>query len=602
MRQREARHYPQGFTLIETLVGIALFAIIGSGIFGIFTNLSRLNKVGQIKAAQAAVGKEYLEIARNLSYGDIGVSGGIPSGILPASQTVTRGVNQFNLRYTIRNIDDPFDGTIGGSPNDTSPADYKQVAVEVTCVNCGATTPPAAKFSTYMAPKNLESNTNNGALLIQVLNANGQPVAGANVHIANSQIIPPVNLNDTTNNNGILIIVDAPPGNESYHVVASKAGYSTDQTYSPTDPAVINPVKLDATVIAQQVTPLSLVIDKLSNLNVASINSSCAAVANVNFNLAGSKLIGTNPDVYKYRQDLSTGATGIKNLTAIEWDSYNLTLNDSTYESTGFIPLPPINLAPDSTQDVKIVVRAATPHSLLVIVKDGSTQLPLSGAAVRLTKSGYDQTLLTNRGYLRQSSWKKGPGQANFTDPQMYWSDDGNVEVSNQNYGIILKKVGSNYVSSGLLISSTFDTVSATNFSTIAWQPGDQPGGVGADPVKFQIATNNDNVTWNFIGPDGTGNTYYTTPGETINNLHNNQRYLRYKIMLATADTSKTPNVADIAVTYIATCTPPGQTFFTSLSSADYTLEVSLTGYQTSTTTVDMTPNWSQTIVNLMPL
>lgn len=593
---------PGGITLIETIIGIAIFAIIGSGIFSTYTGLSRLSKMSQIKVALAAVGSEYLEITRNLSYTSLGVSGGIPSGVLPANQTVTRGINQFNVHYLIRSIDDPFDGTVNGSPHDSSPADYKQVTVEVSCLSCGLQSLAPQKFSTYIAPKNLESNTNNGALVIQVIDANGQPLPGANVHIANTHVSPVINFDDITNNDGLLQIVDAPPANQAYHIVVTKAGYSTDQTYDPSDLVVINPIKIDATVVAQQVTQLTFAIDKVSLLNVSSINQSCSAVPNIAFNLTGSKLIGLNPNVYKYNQNLTTGATGTAALNNLEWDTYNLTVNDTNYESIGFIPLLPINLAPNSSQDQKIVIHSKSPHSLLTVVKDASSQLPLSGASVHLTKPGYDETIITSRGYLRQTSWKDGPGQTSFIDEEKYFSNDGHINDNNPAGEIRLKKTGRYYDLSGTLISSTFDAGAATNFATIGWQPGDQPAGVGATPVKMQIATNTDNTTWNFIGPDGTANTYYTVPGQTVSSLHNGDRYLRYKVILSTENSSKTPNISDISVTYVSTCSPPGQAFFTGLSSATYTLQVSLDGYQTATTTADLSPDWTKTEVNLIPL
>jgi len=42
-----------------------------------------------------------------------------------------RDNTSFNVETIIRNIDDPFDGTIGGDPNDTSPSDYKLAEIEM---------------------------------------------------------------------------------------------------------------------------------------------------------------------------------------------------------------------------------------------------------------------------------------------------------------------------------------------------------------------------------------------------------------------------------------------------------------------------------------
>ena len=70
---------------------------------------------------------EELEVARNLPYEDVGILNGVPAGVISQTKTVSRNNVDFNLTATVRNIDHPFDGTIGGNPNDTSPADYKLV-------------------------------------------------------------------------------------------------------------------------------------------------------------------------------------------------------------------------------------------------------------------------------------------------------------------------------------------------------------------------------------------------------------------------------------------------------------------------------------------
>ncbi|MDP3986332.1 MAG: prepilin-type N-terminal cleavage/methylation domain-containing protein [Candidatus Veblenbacteria bacterium] len=591
----------RGITLIETLVGIAIFVVIAGGLYSTYIQLIKLTKVVRLRVAATAIANQYQEIARNLTYADVGIPGGIPTGVLPASQVASRDGATFTARYTVRNVDDPFDGTIGGNPNDTSPADYKLVMVEVSCMSCDAPGVLAAT-ATHLSPKNLETSTNNGALFIQVIDADGQPVAVADVHVENTTLIPPVSFDETTNNDGLLQLVDVPPALESYRIIASKAGYSTERTYAPNDPLVINPIKLDATVIIQQVTQITFTIDKVSQLNVASITSTCSAIPSLDFHLQGTKLIGMLPDIYKYDQALVTDGNGLLTLNNMEWDAYNPTLTDADYDLLGTIPLLPLNLAPDTTQDLRFVVQPSNPHSFLVIVRDIGTQLPLSGASVHLTKPSYDETLLTNRGYFRQTSWKDGPGQDDFVNSEMYFSDDSNIDINKPVGEVKLKKTGNTHAPSGELISSTFDAGTATNFATIEWQPGDQPPESGATPIRFQIATNNDNTTWNFQGPDGTDSTYYMVTGETISAAHNGDRYLRYKLFLSTEDDGHTPNLADVAITFVSSCIPPGQAFFTGLTSATYDLEVSLTGYEISTTSADLSPAWTSATIDLIPI
>ena len=483
LHPRQTRLHRRGVTLIETIIGIGVFVLVAGGLYSSYLGLLRLTQVSRIRVAATAVATQYLEVVRNLPYASVGVQSGIPVGVLPTQQNATRDGFAFVVRYTVRNVDDPFDGTIGGTPHDTTPADYKQVTVEVTCPTC-AVTVPTTRLTTTVAPKNLETSTNNGALFIQVLDANGQPVVGASVHIENSTLIPPVSLDDTTNTSGFLQLVDVPPALESYRILVTKSGYSTDRTYSPADPVVINPLKVDATVVVQQVTQVSFAIDRVSSLKISSLSSTCAAIPNVDFSLAGAKLIGTDPSVLKYSRNQITGPDGNLTLSNLEWDSYTALVQGSTYDLRGTIPLLPSNLAPNSSQDIKLIVQPRTPHSLLVVVRDGATSAPLSGAAVRLTKPGFDQTLLTSRGYIFQTNWQGGPGQQNFSDDTRYWSDDTNLSTNQPVGEIKLNKTGSTYASSGQLTSSTFDTgadatpptisgITSSNLSansaTVAW-------------------------------------------------------------------------------------------------------------------------------------
>ena len=117
----------KGFTLVETLVGIFIFSIISLGIYQGYLNILELAKAARVKGLAALVANQQLEIAHNLAYEEVGIVSGIPSGVIPREQTVTAGNVSFDITTTVLNIDQPFDGTIGGNPNDTSPADNKLV-------------------------------------------------------------------------------------------------------------------------------------------------------------------------------------------------------------------------------------------------------------------------------------------------------------------------------------------------------------------------------------------------------------------------------------------------------------------------------------------
>lgn len=576
----------KGFFLVEVLVATAVFSIVAMAIFqGIFS-INALVSASRDKVAAIDLINSEFELIRNLSFTNVGLQNGIPRGVFLATSTITKDGRQFNITRTIRNIDDPFDGTIGGSPNDLSPADYKMVEIEVLCLSCK--NPLNFSATSNVSPKNLETASTNGALFVRVFNANGNPVPQADVHITNSTL--GININDTTDNNGLLAVVDVPPAQNSYRIITSKNGYTTDRTYAPSvsNP---NPLKLDATVLLQQLTQVSFVIDKVSTINVSSKNMQCALVSNVPFTISGAKLIGNDPDVLKFSGNYSTDGSGIKILNNMEWDMFNLTVGGG-FDLAGINPSPPFMVLPDSVQNVDIVLVEGIPNNLLVTVKDSATELSLSGVNLTLDQGSFVANKVTGRGYLEQTEWT-GNG-------------DGNIDTDSPAGELKLKKVLGHYVLFGTLTSSIFDTGTSSNFNNIVWTPTDQPPQTGVDSVKFQLATSPDNTattTWQYLGPDGTSGTYYTISNNNINSLHNGDRYFRYKIFLSTEVDNKTPNIASIAVTYTSDCIPPGQALFSGLSSGNHHLLLEKSGYQNKTYEVNIITNddWQSIETSMSP-
>ncbi len=589
----------KGFSLIESLVGASVFLIIALSVYATYAKTLDVVNYARFKIVAAALANEQFEIIRNLSFEDVGVVDGLPAGSVPRTQTLTRDRKEFTVITTIRNIDDPFDGTIGGTPNDLSPADYKLVETEISCVSCKNFNP--LQFTTWIAPRALETASTNGALFVRVFDAEGQPIPGVSIHIENNLALPSFSIDDTTNIDGVLQIVDAPPGAGAYEVDVSKSGYSADRTYLIGSVENPNPAKPHATVATQELTQISFSIDQTSVINTMSVLDTCAAVPSIDFSLKGSKLIGTSPDVLKYNTSHITDAFGSKSISDMEWDTYDLLFEDSSYDLAGTIPLSPLVLNPNSNQDFKLIVALKNPKSVLVTVRDASTQLPLPEAEVRLEGVAYDNTLITGRGFKRQTDWSGGSGQDDLVDESKFYDSDGNIIVNDPIGEIRLKKILDDYVANGYIISSAFDTGSPSNFYQILWQPQSQPPETGSDSIRLQIATNNDNATWNFAGPDGTEDTFYTISDQNINALNNGKRYFRYKAYLSTSDAAWTPLISDVSFTFTSSCVPLGQVLFSGLDSGEYALTVSKAGYQTFSEVESVSSSWQQREITLSP-
>lgn len=570
-----------GFTLIESMIGIAIFILLSGAVYQTFAIISKQAKLNWESTTISDLADQYLEAVRNISYSKIGTVQGNPNGTLPDLANPTNIVvnnTNYQVYYEVTYYDDPADGTILAG-TDPAPNDYKQVKLSVK----NTVTNIVNNFSTNVVPTGLENMTSGGALLLSIIDAVGQPVSGATINITNTTIIPSVNLTRTSNSAGSWIEVGLPDSSNSYHITVTKNGYSSDQTY-PVSVGNPNPTKPDATIANGQVTQISFAIDKTSNLTFNTLDQSCGAINGVGLGIAGAKIIGT-PSVLKFNNSYSSNGSGQVILNNIEWDNYTPALVSNTHMIYGSSPIQQINILPDTSQIFNLILGPKTTNSLLAIVKDGGTGDPIEGASVRLinTDLGFDTTLITGGSLWSQQFWNGGSGQADWSDKTKYFADDGSISTSitplamrlPESSGIVLS-------SSGSLESSTFDTGSnSTSYTTFNWQPTSQNPSV---EVKFQIATNNDNTTWNYIGPDGTAASFYTTSGTTISTANNSARYVRYKAYLATTDTTKNPTVTSIGLNYVSGCFTPGQVIFPGLaSSSNYQIEVSMPGYLTQT-------------------
>ena len=478
---------------------------------------------------------------------------------------------------------------MGGIPNDISPADYKVVELELLCTNCPRFIP--VKTTTTVAPANLESSSKNGNLFVTAIDASGQPIAQANVSVINSSVNPVISINDVTNNNGQLQLVDIATSSLGYQIIVTKSGYSTEKTYKMGLPQNPNPVKPHATVVSQQVTLTTFAIDRLSTQNITTRNKFCQAVPNINFNQQGTKLIGTDPDVLKYSTDDETGANGVK-ATQIEWDAYSIQNTDPVYSIAGMSMLSSFNVNPNTSYSTNWLMEINNPLSFLVSVQVAGGQM-IDEADVSLVKSGFSENRVSGHNYFDQTDWSG----SQFTQKS------GNIEESNPAGEVHLGQINGKYASMSLewLESQTFDMGAAANFYKLKWNPVGQPVETGIDSLKIQIATNNDNTTWNYVGPDGTSATYYVNSDSAINASHNGNRYLRYKAYLITENQDFTPRLTDINIEFSSPCIPAGQSFFSGLQNGTYTLTIQKSGYQIYTAQINISNPWQEHRAILIP-
>ncbi len=573
--------------MIEVLVGSAVFLAVALAAYGSIVSLFKLANASQANILAVQLADEQFEIIRNMPYTSVGLTNGIPEGILPQTQTLVRGGFTFTVGMTIRAVN---------LSTSTVQASDKIVEINVVCSTCQNFHPVV--LTGQVSPANLQSASNGGALVIQAFDANGQPVQGANVAVQ-STATSSIDDNDVTNNSGALQIIGVPQGVNAYQVIVSKSGYSTDRTYAAggSNPT---PVKPNLTVLNQQATQASFYIDRLSSFHVTSVTPLCQAVPNFPFTLVGSKQIGAS--VPKYSQNLTTNGSGSLDLNNMEWDTYTLTPTGSSYDLAGLNPYNPIVLNPNNFQNIQIVLLPKNSNSPLVTVEDGSTKLPISNASVELTgPNGFDVTYTTGQGSMSQTDWSGGSGQAAMGTANRYWADNSFADGLTSPGDIILKQAFGlyNVNATGTIESSTFDTGTSSNFYTFSWTPVGQPALAGQSSVKFQFATNptSTSTVWSYLGPDGTPNTYYSVSGSPINAAHNGNEFARYMAYLTTNTATVTPDVSGVSFTYTSSCVPPGQVLFQGLQSGNYTVNVIKSGYAPSNQSLTISSGWQQATV-----
>lgn len=382
------------FSLIELIVSIFLIALFFLGILASYQLLMKIVSLNKYRAIATAIANSEIEKIQALAYNDIGTIDGYPSGTLLAQESITQNGITFTIKREISFVADSTDGLV--APDDDCPNDYKSVEI---VVSWQGRYPGSRELTTNIAPPTIQEECaiKGGILKISVFDANGLSVEGATIEITN--LDTGLNKICYSDSSGECLLI-LPAGVEVYRVIVSKPGYSTERTYSVNE--VANPLKPDLTVIENELTEASFSIDKLSSFYVytkGTPEQGSLPLPNVTFTLTGSKTIGTDSEdqpVYKFQQDFQTDDQGMIYIPDLEWDSYTFTVdkNQTGFDLIATNPDQPVDLFPDSSQNVDLILEAE--NTLLVRVKDSETNEPIFAASVRLYTDNFDKTQPTD--------------------------------------------------------------------------------------------------------------------------------------------------------------------------------------------------------------
>lgn len=249
--------------LLEVVFGIGMMTLVFWSLFGVFKLSIEIVISSKAKVGALALANERIEFIRSLSYDSVGTVGGIPSGTLAQTEVIPLNQMSYTRRTFIQYVDAPQDGA-GAADTNGIMADYKVAKVEVTWDIKGDER--SYSLVTSVVPAGMESLAGGGTIFVNVLDAFGVPLPGAEVRVVNATTNPTIDVATFSNADGLVIFPGAPAAS-GYEISATKTGYSTAQTYASTagNP---NPNPAHLSVVEAQTTNTTLAIDRLSSLAV----------------------------------------------------------------------------------------------------------------------------------------------------------------------------------------------------------------------------------------------------------------------------------------------------------------------------------------------
>lgn len=375
-----------GVTVIELLVGLAIFLIVGVAIFSLLQSSLKVVNADQNRSTALAIARKKLEIIKNLPYDSVGLVGGIPSGTITSIDNESLNHINYTVSTDIRYVDDSFDDV---APTDTLNTDYKRVSILVTWDQAPNGAP--VELVTNIVPTGIETTATGGTLWIEVYDPTTDPIT----HLKNATVTitaPSLSISITgnTDSDGRYIVPGMPPATEAYHVVVTKpVYYGIDQTYTRDATTNPNPNPADLSIASGEVTTEYFQISQ--KVNLLSVHEQRADNHNnvdVPFQVHGAKTIGTDGEglpIYKYNETITPNNGGNAQLQELESDTYTFLFDEATidYVVAGYDHILPYAAQPQSSENITFDLADYEPYTALFTITD-ATGVPIDAATVTL--------------------------------------------------------------------------------------------------------------------------------------------------------------------------------------------------------------------------
>lgn len=212
-RQFSARNEDDGFTLIEVIVAMVVFAIVATGFIYVATSALVSTRDTRARVVAANLASQRIDFVRSQNALDV----------RNVTDTVTLNGDTFHVKTSWAwATAGGGSATCESGPTAGGAFTYKKVTVKVTWDNMPS--PDQAVYSdTSMVPKTKINDVTRGTVLVGVIDAAGVGVSGVTVTLTPASGVAPV----TTDSDGCAYLLKVPEG--SYTVGIAKTGYVNDQ-------------------------------------------------------------------------------------------------------------------------------------------------------------------------------------------------------------------------------------------------------------------------------------------------------------------------------------------------------------------------------------
>lgn len=264
------------------------------------------------------------------------------------------------------------------------------------------------------------------------------------------------------------------------------------------------------------------------------------------FAMAALTSRAAQPAAAQHLQALSLEHEAMEAVRSIREQSWNNVANDGTYHpvvSSDHWSLAIGNEVIGNLTRQVVISGVERDGSGNIVSSGGTTDPSTKHVSVTISWTSPVNGSITTDTYLTR--WENDLSWVQTTQSDFDAGTLSSTITTNNAGGEVELDNGGGQNASGTYESPTFDAGAAASFNNLTFTIS-QPS---STTVAFQIATNNDNATWNYVGPDGTAATSYSNPGG-IPLVDANARYFRYKATLTATNTSNVPVISDVTVNY----------------------------------------------------